>query len=199
MRFVHSGPVAVLALLSLAACSSFPDLVPPAGSSGSSGAAGVGTGGSLPTSTLSVADQAFVTQATYGGLAEVALGEMAVEQASSPEVRAFARRMVDEHSRANAELADLAEVKGMSPPTSPDPGRVAVAEALGALEGAEFDRQYLQHQMAEHEVAVALYRTEASGGTDPDMRSFANRWLPSLQDHTAQIASMMTRTVGMAR
>jgi putative membrane protein len=199
MRFIHSGPVAVLALLSLVACSSFPELVPPAGSSGTSGAARMGSGGSLPASTLSVADQAFVTQATYGSLAEVTLGEMAMQRASSPEVRAFGQRMVNEHSQAGAELADLAEVKGMSPPTSPDPGRTAIAEALGALEGAEFDRQYLQHQMAEHEVAVALYRREASSGTDQDMRSFANRWLPVLQDHTAQIASMMTRTVGMAR
>lgn len=204
MRFIRSGTVAA-ALISLAACSTGPEpeLAPVAGTTGATGAQAMGTGGSgmgvTPGSALTVADQAFLAQAAYGGLAEVALGELAMERAASPEVRAFGQRMVEEHSRANAELVALAEAKGMTPPTAPDEGRQAVAAALASLEGAEFDRQYLQQQLAEHQLAVALYDAEASGGTDPDVRTFAARWTPALQDHAGHIATLMAPAVGMVR
>ncbi|HEV7372975.1 DUF4142 domain-containing protein [Arenibaculum sp.] len=205
MRFIRSGTVAA-ALISLAACSTGPEpeLAPVAGTTGATGAqAAAGTGasgvGTAPTSALTVADQAFLTQAAYGGLAEVALGQLAMQRAASPDVRAFGQRMVEEHSRANAELVVLAEAKGMTPPTAPDEGRQAVVAALAALEGAEFDRQYLQQQLAEHQLAVALYDAEASGGTDPDVRTFASRWTPALRDHAGHIVTLMAPAVGMVR
>ncbi|WP_142850964.1 DUF4142 domain-containing protein [Telmatospirillum sp. J64-1] len=178
---IQKGMASAFMLLSLTACGSVPGLAPPAGSPEATAAS----------STLTVADQAFLTQAAYGGLSEVILGRMAAEQAATPAVRQFARQMVEEHSAINEELVALAEAKDMTPPVSPDAGREAAAAGLEMLEGTNFDRQYLQQQLTEHEVAIALYRTQAQGGTDPDVRAFAAKWLPRLQDHAAMIRSMM--------
>lgn len=180
--------LAVAATLFAAAACTTPDLTPPPGGTGS--AAGTSRPGAAQTG-VPVADQAFVAQAAYGGLSEVALGELANKQAGSPQVQQFGQRMFTEHRRANEELVAIAKRKGITPPTAPDAGRQAVAAALATLEGANFDRQYLQQQLAEHEMAVALYRAEATNGADPDIRAFATKWLPALEDHVATIRRMM--------
>lgn len=173
--------VSTLALLGLVACSSVPGLTSPAGSTESA-------------SSLTVADQAFVTQAAYGGLGEMALGELAGQKTTNPEVRDLAAMIVDEHTRANEELTALAEAKGMTPPTAPDPGRQAAAVGLGTLSGANFDRQYLQQQLADHEVTIALFESQAEDGSDPDMRAFAEKWLPGIRAHTEMIRTLADQT-----
>jgi putative membrane protein len=65
---------------------------------------------------LSGSDQRFVREAAEGGMAEVALGRLALERASSDEVKKFAQRLLDDHSRANQELARLARAKGVALP-----------------------------------------------------------------------------------
>lgn len=68
-------------------------------------------------SALSSSDRKFVMEAAHGGMMEVALGRMAVDKASSPDVKQFAQRLVDDHSKANDELRELASQKGIVIPT----------------------------------------------------------------------------------
>src|SRR5688572_8798509 len=149
--------VAVALLAAAAACSS------PSGLSETSG----------PAASLSATDRTFVSQAAYGSFGEVALGELAAERASSPAVREFGQVMVREHTRMNEELAAIASGKGVTPPTAPDPGRQAVGAQLGQLQGAAFDRQYVQQQLGDHETTLTLFQGEASSGQDPQLRAFA--------------------------
>lgn len=190
--------VAVLALAGLTACNNIPGLssLTGSGSSGSPTASG-GSGGSA--TSLTAADQSFLTQAAYGGLAEVTLGETAQRRAASADVRELGRTLATEHGRANEELATLARAKGMSPPTSPDAGRAAIATALGRLEGPAFDRQYLQQQITEHDVTIALFDSAARNATDPDIRAFATKWLPPIRQHTDRIRTLTTRAVSSTR
>lgn len=51
--------------------------------------------------------QQFVRKAATGGLAEVQLGQMALQRAASPEVKQFAQQMVDDHTKANNELRQI--------------------------------------------------------------------------------------------
>lgn len=61
-------------------------------------------------------DKKFIMEALHGGMMEVELGKMAVDKASSADVKQFAQRMVDDHSKANDELMQLASQKGISMP-----------------------------------------------------------------------------------
>ncbi|WP_167525312.1 DUF4142 domain-containing protein [Roseomonas genomospecies 6] len=191
MSKLRSGALAAVSILALAACAGEPNFVPPMGSSGATSSQ-AGSGGTGASSTLSVADQSFLAQAAYGGFGEVALGTLAQRQGSSSTVRELGRRIAADHTQANQELARLAQSKGVSPPTAPDPGRQAVADALASLRGAEFDRQYLQQQLADHEVSIALFNAQAQGGTDPDIRAFAAKWLPGLQMHARDLRALGT-------
>src|ERR1044071_4978736 len=69
-------------------------------------------------SMLDPSDRKFVMEAAHGGMMEVALGRTAVDKATNADVKQFAQRMVDDHSKANAELQQLASQKGITLPAS---------------------------------------------------------------------------------
>lgn len=172
---IASG-LAALALVSLAACGETASQIP---------------GMARPVAeTVSPGDASFVMQAASGGLAEVELGELALERSSDQGVRNFAQQMISQHSLANEELAELAAEKGLTPPTSLDPGRQAMSDMLGALSGTAFDRHYIIGQIQDHETQLALFQAQTELGDDPDLRAFAARHAPVIQQH-AEMARML--------
>ncbi|GGE70185.1 putative outer membrane protein [Pedobacter psychrotolerans] len=66
--------------------------------------------------------EAFVRQAMLSGMKEVQLSGVAIEQSSDPKIKAFARMMINDHSKVNEELKLLAKAKGVSLPMSKLPG-----------------------------------------------------------------------------
>ncbi len=140
------------------------------------------------------ADQTFATQAARDGLAEVQLGQLAVEHAASPDVKQFGQRMVDDHGKANRELMALAEQKGIKVPTALDRKHQRAAARLATLHGAAFDRAYMQQMVQDHEADVKRFRTEAQQGTDPELKRFAATTLSTLEAHLDMARSLAQRT-----
>src|SRR5947209_5126370 len=80
-------------------------------------------------------DEQFVQKASQDGLAEVNHGRMAAQRASSDDVKRFAQRMVEDHTKANAELLSLANRKQFT--LARDMGREhqQMAEKLAQMKG----------------------------------------------------------------
>jgi putative membrane protein len=127
-------------------------------------------------------DKTFVVNAGMVGLAEVQMANLALQKASSADVKAYAQRMVTDHSTANAELAQLATTKGLALPTELGGEHKSGLEHLSALSGAEFDKAYMQHMVGDHQKAVQLFQT-GSAASDTDVKAFAGKNLPILQQH----------------
>jgi putative membrane protein len=125
----------------------------------------------------------FVEDAARDGAAEVALGKLAVAQAESRDVKQFGQRMVDDHTKANQELTSIASTKGITVPSQPNAKQKATMDRLSKLSGAEFDRAYMQEMMKDHDHAVAAFRTFSERGDDPELKQFAEKTLPTLQEH----------------
>jgi putative membrane protein len=140
-------------------------------------------------------DQNFVMKAASGGMAEVDLGKLAVEKASSDEVKKFGQRMVDDHSKANEELKTLAQNKQITLPTDLDPHAKAMHDKLAKLSGAAFDRAYMQAMVVDHKKDVNEFRMEAKSGKDPDVKGWAAKTLPTLEEHL-KLAQDTSRAVG---
>lgn len=128
-------------------------------------------------------DQSFVVQASNGGMLEVKLGQLAVEKGSSDEVKQFGQRMVDDHSKANGELTQLAGTKGIALPTDLGTRDQATVDKLSALSGAEFDREYMRMMVDDHKKDVSAFEKEAKSGTDPEVKAWAAQTLPTLKEH----------------
>jgi putative membrane protein len=129
------------------------------------------------------ADSAFMRTAAMDGTAEVEHGKLAAQNAASDDVKQFGQRMVDDHGKANAELKSLASKKGVTLPAELDAKHKAMQDKLSKLNGAAFDSAYVAHMVAAHKDAVALFQREAQTGKDAETKAFAEKTLPTLQDH----------------
>ena len=138
-------------------------------------------------------DQTFVHMASNGGVAEVKLGQLAIERAASPEVKQFGQRMVTDHTKANQELAIIVQAKNMPIAPELDPQHRAMADKLATLQGAAFDQEYLQGQVTDHEQTIALFTTQIKEGQDADLKAFASKTLPTLQEHLHMVQALVAK------
>lgn len=129
------------------------------------------------------ADHTFATMAAQGGMAEVALGQLAQQKASSDAVKQFGQRMVDDHTKVNDELKSIASTKNIALPAEVSAKDKATMDRLSKLSGAAFDRAYMQDMVADHKKDVSEFRHESENGTDADMKAFAAKTLPTLEEH----------------
>jgi putative membrane protein len=142
------------------------------------------------TGRMPASDAQFARDAAADGLAEVELGRLAVEKASSAEVKSFGQMMVEDHSKANEELKALASRKDINLPSDPKPEHKAEKERLEKLSGAAFDQAYAKAMAKEHKKAVDLFSKQASRGADAELKAWAAQKLPTLKQHHAKAAEL---------
>ena len=118
---------------------------------------------------LTPADSRFVHEAATGGMAEVELGKLAADKASSPDVKQFGQRMVDDHSKANDELKQLASQMWVTLPTDVQPKDKQPLNRLRSLSGASFGRAQMPAMVKDHQHDVAEFRSESQKAPDADM------------------------------
>src|SRR6185312_1533412 len=99
-------------------------------------------------------DKKFAMEAAMGGMAEVKKGQLAVEKASNPDVKAFGQKMVDDHTKANEELKEVASKESIDLPTSLDAKQQAMVDKLSKLSGAAFDKAYMKDMVKDHDTDV---------------------------------------------
>jgi len=133
--------------------------------------------------------QTFVKKAAVGGMTEVEASKLAVSKAQDPQVRAFAQKMVKEHTAANEELKSLAEKKGWTVPSSLDAEHKAALQKLSAKSGAAFDEAYSKQMMQDHEKTVALF-TAAEQTSDRDLAAWVQKTLPTIEQHEQLAATL---------
>ena len=143
---------------------------------------------------LSAVDKKFMTEAAQGGLAEVQLGQLASQRATSDAVKQFGQRMVQDHTQANTQLKQLASQKGVTLPTTIGSENQKVKQQLSKLSKTRFDKAYTNDMVKDHEKDVSLFQSEAQGGQDPDVKAFAAQTLPTLQEHLQMAKSIANPT-----
>jgi putative membrane protein len=143
-----------------------------------------GTGTATPTATeMQQADMEFANKAAAAGKAEVELAQVGTEKATNPDVKTFAGRLVEDHTKANEQLTQIMQDKGMEMPAEAPAEAKAEYDRITALSGTEFDREFMMHWVSSHEKGIELYSTEAESGQDPELKQFAAGTLPTLQEH----------------
>ncbi|MBV8808254.1 MAG: DUF4142 domain-containing protein [Acidobacteriaceae bacterium] len=128
-------------------------------------------------------DTQFVLKAAQGGLAEVKLGQLAVEKAGNADVKAFGQKMIDDHTKANDQLKSIADQQGMTLPTTMNAKDQAFYDKLSKESAAEFDKKYMSSMVKDHEEDVKEFKKEADKGKNPQLKQFAAQTTPILQSH----------------
>jgi len=139
------------------------------------------------------APASFVTKAAQDGMTEVALGKLALSKSNNNDVKQFAQKMVQDHGKANTELAEIAKTKALEVPTQLDAEHQGMVKKLSAKSGSAFDSTYAADMASDHSKAIALFKAAANSG-DRDLAGFAKKTLPTLQEHKRMADSLRLST-----
>jgi putative membrane protein len=139
---------------------------------------------------LSEKDYKFISDAAEGGLMEVQLGQMAAQKGNSESVKNFGQRMVTDHGKANDELKQLAVQKGVTLPTAVSHHDQSTVEHLQNSTGKDFDKAYADHMAKDHKSDVKEFEKAAKDCKDPDLKAWASKTLPILQQHLTMAQDM---------
>lgn len=134
--------------------------------------------------------QDFVNEAASGGMFEVQSSQLALERSQNADVKAFAEKMVADHTPNNEELMAIATAAGLTPPAEIMGANAENMKAVQDATGDAFDKTYAEKQVAAHEAAVTLYQAYAEGGQEQSLKAYAEKSLPVLQEHLENAKAM---------
>lgn len=139
-----------------------------------------------------LSNEEFAKKAGASGAAEVEMGKLGSQKATDAEVKAYAQRMVTDHTAANKELMAAAKAKGLEVPTSPDMMHKTMMKKFETQAAdQDFDHDYMQQMVRDHKMVVDLYMAAANDTSlDPQLQALAKKTLPTLQQHLKDAQSL---------
>ena len=175
MRRFSQLSLAFVGALAITACANDGTMDTTTGANGTTGTAG----------TSADVDRDFIEDQLEDGDREVRLGRLAEDRAASADVRAFGRMMVEEHTMAGTDLKRLAGEHNLTLENDDDADDTSgLFDRLSGLEGAEFDRAYMDAMVNDHEEAVNEIEEKATDNDDhADVRAWASKTLPKVRQH----------------
>lgn len=121
--------------------------------------------------TVNGADRSFLIRAMQSDVNEIALSKLAAKRASNPEVKAFAQKMITDHTMLDKKMQPFAMAWSVPPPRHMDAAHRSEYRQLRKLRGAKFDRQYIATVYKDHNGILEAFTHEANVGSDPDFKS----------------------------
>jgi putative membrane protein len=144
------------------------------------------------------ADQKFVESAAKGGMLEVALANQAASKSNNADVKNFANHLIQDHSKGNQELAQLAQKDGLPMPSAMGSDEEKKLQKFSSLNGQDFDRAFIRHEIKDHKQDIKEFSKEAKNGTNPDLKDYASKTVPQLQQHLS-MAESVGKKIGASR
>ena len=156
---------------------------PAAGQSSTQGSTASGAG-MASAKKLSAADQKLLRNMAQSNMSEIEAARLAQTKSQNDQVKSFAQRMIDDHTKALTDVQQVAQAKGVTLPTELTRAHKAKADKLAKLSGEQFDRAYMaQAGVADHKKAHSQLRSAANRARDPDVKALATRIQPSVEEH----------------
>ncbi len=171
------------------------------GTSGSQmqGTTGAGAGGSAGMQQMQNLTAAqFVQMTAMSDMFEMESSKLAAQKAQDSDTKQFAQRMMQDHGKTTQELKSLmqsANISGAQIPTQLDQKHQSMIQQLQQASGQQFDQLYERQQVQAHQEAVMLFQSYAQNGDNQQLRQFAQKSLPTLQEHL-QMAQKLQQAGG---
>jgi putative membrane protein len=144
-------------------------------------------------SMASAADKKFVAKALQGGMAEVELGKLATEKASSQDVKDFGQKMVADHTRLGDQMKPIASQIGVNPPSGLSAKDQALMSKLQGLNGSAFDKAYMNAMVADHKEDVKEFKMEETSGKDGQVKQAAAQGESVISGHLQMAESIQKK------
>jgi putative membrane protein len=132
-------------------------------------------------------DKMFVKKALQGGMAEVQLGQLTLQKSQNDQVKQFAQKMIDDHTKLGDQMKPVAQQLGVSVPDGPSKKDKATMAKLQALSGPAYDQAYIKDMIKDHKQDLSEFQNEASSGQDPTVKDAANQGSKVIAEHLQMI------------
>ncbi|MBV8849234.1 MAG: DUF4142 domain-containing protein [Methylobacteriaceae bacterium] len=130
--------------------------------------------------------QDFVNEAAMSDMFEIQASQLAAQKSDDAQTKTFAQKMVADHTKTTADVKSMAssgKLTGVNLPTDMSSSQKSMLDKLKGLNGKDFTKQYHSDQVSAHKDAVSLFERYGKGGDNADLKGWANKTLPTLQDH----------------
>jgi len=194
---------AAIAALSLAACNKPADATKDAAANTTDAAAAAvnkaqdATGaavGEASANTIGPHDTAaFVSNLTQGGMYEIAAAKIAEKRSKNADVKGFAKMMVADHTAMDKEMAPIIKTAGQTPADKLDQRRQGFIDNLNQASDADFDKVYIDQQVAGHQEVLDLVNGYAKDGSDAGLKDGAAKAGPKVQTHLDKAKDIQTK------
>jgi putative membrane protein len=120
---------------------------------------------------------------------DINAGNLAKEKAQNTEVRGYADKMVTEHTGSNQQASDLAQRLNVTPADNATSQSLTSAatttlETLRTRSGAEFDRAYIDNEVAFHQqVLDAIDQTLIPSAQNAELKTLLQQTRPVIAGH----------------
>jgi len=143
------------------------------------------------TAALPKSDAAFLAEAAQADMTIVHISKMAQDRAASSKLKDFANTLVQDHSSDYQEVSELAATAGEAVPKGIDRQNDRVIAALDHSKGKTFDHAFLIRQLTEHEKLISAFQREAKYGSNPAVKAYASKALPTIERHLHDTQSLL--------
>ncbi len=154
---------------------------------GDMGANASGTANSGAATSDAGMDKKFVKTAAEGSMAEVQMGQLALQKSNDDQVKQFAQRMVDDHGKMLDQLKPVAQQMGVKVPDSPPKGEMKKMDKMKSLSGDAFDQAYVKDMVKDHKKDSAEFKQEAQSTQNPQLKQLATEGGQTIDSHLQQI------------
>jgi putative membrane protein len=135
----------------------------------------------------SAMDKMFVKKALQGGMAEVQLGQLTLQKSNNDQVKQFAQRMIDDHTKLGEQMKPVAQQLGVSDPNGVSKKDKSTLAKLQALSGPAYDEAYIRDMVKDHKQDLSDFQAEASSGQDQTVKDAANQGSKVIAQHLQMI------------
>ena len=125
----------------------------------------------------------FIIEAANSNLAAIHLGKMAIEKATSREVKEFAKNMLDEHNKINEDLQRMAEKNNVTYPTTPTDKDQDMVRELSKEIGYDFDKKFMKKMVEAHKNQVDMFEKASKDLENIELKNYASNTLPTLRNN----------------
>jgi len=145
----------------------------------------------------SATDRMFVSKAMQGGMAEVQLGQLTLQKSNNEQVKQFAQRMIDDHTKLNDQMKPVAQQLGVSVPDQISKNDRKTIAKMQALSGTAYDQAYIKDMVKDHKQDLNQFQMEASSGQDQTVKDAASQGSKVIAQHL-QMAQQLAKDQNVA-
>ena len=142
-------------------------------------------------------DKMFVSKALQGGMTEVQLGQLTLQKSDNQQVKEFAQRMVNDHTKLGDQMKPVAQQLGVNVPDQPSKKDRQLIAKMQALSGSAYDQAYIKDMVKDHKQDLSEFQAEASSGHDQTVKDAAAQGSKIIAGHL-QMAQQLAKDQNVA-